>query len=242
VDRRTPRSRPCSRQILKRVTADAARSGIHLHLGHRDRVLSCSPKTDKPAPASGRQPRQACYDLRTMLHTTRWSNEIVSAMERTRWDVYSFDHEAATGIPKPISTYRTVVSMFVTVGVLPVMVGEIARKHGLFAIVECQNHRRSHRQRRPSTTCRWADESGANLFAAADDPRECGLTTLGYQFIAGVLRHAHAICAVIAPTVNTQTAGQAGQACPASRGLGVRLLRRQRPHEHASHPKGGGRD
>ena len=31
----------------------------------------------------------------------------------------------------------------------------------------------------------------------------CGLSQLGYQFIAGILRHAKAICAVIAPTVNS---------------------------------------
>jgi glutamine synthetase len=41
------------------------------------------------------------------------------------------------------------------------------------------------------------------LFAEPDDPRGCGLSKLGYQFIAGVLKHAAAICAVIAPTVNS---------------------------------------
>jgi glutamine synthetase len=48
-----------------------------------------------------------------------------------------------------------------------------------------------------------ADTAGVNLFADPDDPRGCGLSNLGYQFIAGVLRHASAICAVIAPTVNS---------------------------------------
>jgi glutamine synthetase len=48
-----------------------------------------------------------------------------------------------------------------------------------------------------------ADTAGVNLFADTDDPRGCGLSNLGYQFIAGVLRHASAICAVIAPTVNS---------------------------------------
>jgi glutamine synthetase len=45
--------------------------------------------------------------------------------------------------------------------------------------------------------------TGENLFASGDDPRGCGLSKLGYQFIAGVLKHAHAICAVAAPTVNS---------------------------------------
>ncbi len=38
---------------------------------------------------------------------------------------------------------------------------------------------------------------GKNLFEEADDPRGCGLSKLGYQFIAGILRHAPAICATI---------------------------------------------
>ncbi len=37
----------------------------------------------------------------------------------------------------------------------------------------------------------------------AADPRGCGLSILGYQFLAGVLKHLPAICAVVAPTVNS---------------------------------------
>lgn len=48
-------------------------------------------------------------------------------------------------------------------------------------------------------------ETGKNLFACdpKDDPRGLGLTELGYHFIAGVLKHGRALCAVLAPTVNS---------------------------------------
>lgn len=46
-------------------------------------------------------------------------------------------------------------------------------------------------------------QTGENLFASSDDSRGCGLSKLGYQFISGILKHAPAICAVIAPTVNS---------------------------------------
>jgi glutamine synthetase len=85
---------------------------------------------------------------------------------------------------------------------LRMMVGEIARKHGLFASWMPKPF-----ADRTGSGAHYnmslADDSGMNLFAAVDDPRGCGLSTLGYQFIAGVLRHADAICAVIAPTVNS---------------------------------------
>ena len=45
--------------------------------------------------------------------------------------------------------------------------------------------------------------SGKNLFADADDPRGCGVSSLAYHFIAGILKHAPAICAVTASTVNS---------------------------------------
>jgi glutamine synthetase len=46
-------------------------------------------------------------------------------------------------------------------------------------------------------------ETGANLFADKQDPRGCGLSKLGYHFIAGVVRHLPAISAVVSPTVNS---------------------------------------
>ena len=46
-------------------------------------------------------------------------------------------------------------------------------------------------------------KTGKNMFDDPKDPRGCGLSKLGYQFIAGVLKHAKAISAVIAPTVNS---------------------------------------
>src|SRR5262249_58128781 len=44
---------------------------------------------------------------------------------------------------------------------------------------------------------------GRNLFAAEKDARANRISALGYKFIAGVLRHLPAICAVVAPTINS---------------------------------------
>jgi glutamine synthetase len=46
-------------------------------------------------------------------------------------------------------------------------------------------------------------ETGENLFDCEADANGLKLSKLGYQFVAGVLKHAHAISAVIAPTVNS---------------------------------------
>jgi len=137
-----------------------------------------------------------------MLHNYPVVDEIVSAMNELGWDVYSFDHEDGNGQFETDFAYTNVVSMADRLVFFRMMVGEIARKHGLFASWMPKPF-----ADRTGSGAHYnmslADAAGTNLFAAEGDPRGCGLSTLGYQFIAGVLRHADAICAVIAPTVNS---------------------------------------
>jgi glutamine synthetase len=46
------------------------------------------------------------------------------------------------------------------------------------------------------------DESGRNVFLDADDPRGLGQSALAYHFLGGLLAHAPALTALIAPTAN----------------------------------------
>jgi glutamine synthetase len=194
----------CSRQILKRVTADAATLGYTFNLGiETEFFLLTDDRVGTPAPASPDDVLdKPCYDLRGMLHNYPVVDEIVSAMNELGWDVYSFDHEDGNGQFETDFTYTDAVSMSDRLVFFRVMVGEIARKHGLFASWMPKPF-----ADRTGSGAHYnmslADTAGVNLFADPDDPRGCGLSTLGYQFIAGVLRHASAICAVIAPTVNS---------------------------------------
>lgn len=193
----------CSRQILKRVTADAATLGYTFNLGIETEFFLLSDQSGAPQPASADDNLdKPCYDLRGMLHNFGVVDDIVSAMNELGWDVYSFDHEDGNGQFETDFTYTNAVSMADRFVFFRMMVGEIARKHGLFASWMPKPF-----ADRTGSGAHYnmslADADGVNLFASTDDPRGCGLSTLGYQFIAGVLRHAPAICAVIAPTVNS---------------------------------------
>jgi glutamine synthetase len=192
----------CSRQILKRVTADAASMGYTFNLGIETEFFLLTDQS-KPAPASPDDNLdKPAYDLRGLLHNYAVIDEIVSAMNELGWDVYSFDHEDGNGQFETDFDYTNVVSMADRFVFFRMMVGEIARKHGLFA----SWMPKPFADRTGSGAhfnMSLADADGKNLFAAQGDPRRCGLSGLGYQFIAGVLRHAGAICAVIAPTVNS---------------------------------------
>ena len=193
----------CSRQILKRVTADAATLGYTFNLGIETEFFLLSDQSGAPQPASPDDNLdKPCYDLRGMLHNFGVVDDIVSAMNELGWDVYSFDHEDGNGQFETDFTYTNAVSMADRFVFFRMMVGEIARRHGLFASWMPKPF-----ADRTGSGAHYnmslADADGVNLFASTDDPRGCGLSRLGYQFIAGVLRHAPAICAVIAPTVNS---------------------------------------
>lgn len=194
----------CCRGILKKVLAEAASMGFTFNLGIETEFFILKEVDGKPAPVSDRDTlAKPCYDLQGLLDNYTWVTEIVEAMNSLGWDVYSFDHEDGNGQFETDFAYCDALKMADRFTFFRLMVKEIARKHGFFATFMPKpfaNRTGSGAHYNMSL----ADiNTGANLFYDSDDPRGCKLSKLGYQFIAGILKHAPAICAVIAPTVNS---------------------------------------
>jgi glutamine synthetase len=194
----------CCRGILKRVLAEAAEMGFVFNMGIETEFFILKEEDGKAVPISDRDTlAKPCYDLQGLLDNYEWVTEIVEAMNSLGWDVYSFDHEDGNGQFETDFTYCDALKMSDRLTFFKLMVKEIARKHGFFATFMPKpfaNRTGSGAHYNMSL----ADlKTGENLFANPEDPRRCNLSTLGYQFIAGILRHAPAICAVIAPTVNS---------------------------------------
>ena len=131
--------------------------------------------------------------------------ELVEAMNAMGWDVYSFDHEDANGQFETDFTYTDALGMADRLVFFRLMANEIARKHGAFASFmpkPSANRTGSGAHYNMSLADR---ETGRNLFdpANGEDTYGCGVTQMAYHFIAGVMKHAKAISAVIAPTVNS---------------------------------------
>jgi glutamine synthetase len=195
----------CSRNILKRAIRTATEMGFVFNLGIETEFflfretegggfspLGLSDPLDKPA-----------YDVRTMLACLPVVQEIVEAMNGLGWDVFSFDQEDAPGQFETDFKYADALTMADRFTFFRLMAHEIARKHGLFAsfMPKPYGHRTGSGAHYNMSL---ADiRSGTNVFEDRADTRGCGLSAIGYQFIAGVLRHAKAISAVIAPTVNS---------------------------------------
>ena len=195
----------CCRSILKTVLAEAAQMGFTFNLGiETEFFILKETATGEAMPVSDRDIlAKPCYDLQGLLDNYAWVTEIVEAMNKLGWDVYSFDHEDANGQFETDFGYCDALKMADRITFFRLMVKEIARKHGYFASFMPKpfaNRSGSGAHYNMSLADR---DTGENRFYQADDQRGCQLSQLGYQFIAGVLRHAPAICAVIAPTVNS---------------------------------------
>jgi glutamine synthetase len=143
-----------------------------------------------------------CYDLRGLLDNLDWLGELVQAMNGLGWGVYSFDHEDGNGQFETDFGYADCLTTADRVTFFRLMAREITRKHGLIASFMPKPFA-DRTGSGAHFNMSLADlQQGHNLFAPADGSA-AWVSEMGLQFMAGILRHAPAICAVMAPTVNS---------------------------------------
>jgi glutamine synthetase len=202
------RGRPfeaCSRTILSNVMAEAAKMGFVPQLGmEAEFFVFRDTEAGGFAPISQRKHlEKPAYDVVRLLDNMEWMGELVDAMNSLGWDVYSLDHEDGIGQFEIDFIYADMLTMADRFVFFRQMAHEIARKHGGFASFMPKPYG-DRAGSGAHYNMSFKDKStGRNLFFDPNDRRGCKLSKMGYQFIAGILRHMPAICAVIAPTVNS---------------------------------------
>ncbi|MEM6623280.1 MAG: type III glutamate--ammonia ligase [Pseudomonadota bacterium] len=194
----------CSRNILGRQVAKAAEMGFTMNLGMEAEFFVFRDAPGVPAPVSPlHHLEKPAYDTTRLLDNMHWLDELVDAMNTLGWDVYSFDHEDGIGQVEIDFAYADVRTMSDRFVLLRMMSNMIARKHGAYASFMPKPYG-DRTGSGAHFNMSLADRgTGENLFKSDDDPRGCGLSPLGYQFLAGILRHLPAIMAVVAPSVNS---------------------------------------
>lgn len=192
----------CCRTILKRVLGQAAAMGYRFNLGIETEFFIFKDTETGFGPVSDRDTLpKAAYAIPTVLDNYKILDTIVSAMNGLGWDVYSFDHEDAQGQFETDFSYCDALKMADRLTFFRLMVKELARAQGYFASFMPKPYANQTGSGAHYNMSLADLETGKNLFEDASDP--CGLSQLGYQFIAGVLKHAKAIVAVTCPTVNS---------------------------------------
>ena len=194
----------CSRNVLHRVRAEAAAMGYRFNLGIETEFFVLKRNgAGELVPYSERDTLdKPAYDVRGLLDNLPWLDELVQAMNGLGWGVYSFDHEDGPGQFETDFDYAEVLTMADRLTFFKLMAKEIAHRHGLIATFMPKpfGDRTGSGAHYNMSLADLA--SGENLFI---DPagKPAAVSRLAEHFIAGILRHAAAICAVIAPTVNS---------------------------------------
>ncbi len=194
----------CSRVVLQRAVDRAAALGFTFNMGIETEFYLVHSQDGAIAPANPRDVlEKAAYDIVDLLANMPFMDEAIGYMNALGWDVHSFDHEDSNSQFEFDFSYTDVMSMADRQTLFRMMMKELARRHGFeFTLMPKPYANRTGTGGHFNMSL--ADrETGENLFAAADDPRGCGVSLLAYQFIAGVLRHAPVLTALAAPTVNS---------------------------------------
>ena len=194
----------CSRNVLKRQVDRAAERGYTFNLGIETEFFLVQRGEHGITPANARDllPR-AAYDVAELLEALPILRELIGYMNELGWDVHSFDHEDANSQFEFDFSYTDALSMADRFTLWRLMTKLVARKHGVQATFMPKPYG-DRTGNGGHFNMSLADSStGANLFEAVEDRRGADVSALAYNFIAGVLAHAPAICAVACPTVNS---------------------------------------
>jgi glutamine synthetase len=143
-----------------------------------------------------------CYDYKGLSRNREMLERLVAALQAVGFDVYQIDHEDANGQFEINYTYSDALTTADRFVFFRMAAGEIAKELGLV----CTFMPKPFRNRTGSGMhmhLSIADESGANLFHDPKDKRGLGLSKLAYHFLGGLLAHAPALTALLAPSVNS---------------------------------------
>ncbi len=141
-----------------------------------------------------------CYDLRALHRNLDLMTTLLGYMQELGWRPYANDHEDANCQFEINWAYSDALTTADRHTFFKWMVRTVAEQHDLLATFMPKpfanltgNGAHVHLS--------LANERGANLFS--DSSADLGLSQLGRWFMGGVLRHARALSALVAPTVNS---------------------------------------
>ncbi|SEP19568.1 type III glutamate--ammonia ligase [Trujillonella endophytica] len=195
------------RVILKAAVARAAAAGYAPYAGAEvEYFLLRRDEHGRLVPADGDDTAaQPCYDARGVTRMYDHLVGISQAMNSLGWGNYANDHEDGNGQFEQNFEYADALTTADRVVTLRYLLNVMAAERGMIATFmpkpfadRTGSGLHLHLSLRDTAT-------GASVFPAGGDadPVGLGLSKTAYSFVAGILEHACALQAVIAPTVNS---------------------------------------
>ena len=196
-----------TRVALQMQLEEAAKLGFGMNLGIECEVYLLKQNEDGKLSVPDAEDKlgKSCYDVRGFTNSFEWLDKMATAIDSLGWDLYSFDHEDANGQFEFDFNYADAITTCDRLTFFRFMAKHYAREQGLLATMMPKPFADKTGNGAHFNMSLYDLKNGNNLFACdpKDDPNGIGLTPLGYHFIAGILKHGRALCAVFAPTVNS---------------------------------------
>ena len=192
----------CPRQVLRRATARLSERGWTLKTGiEPEFFLLQKSQAQARAVDADDQLHKPSYDLKSLPRQAALLHEISNGLQQCGLDVFQIDHEDAHGQYELNFAYDEALHSADHLMLFKLAAHAIAEKHGaLFSMMPkpFANQPGSGMHFHVSL---WSGhgEREQCLFASPSKP----LSDLAEHFIAGVLEHSAALCALAAPTVNS---------------------------------------
>lgn len=193
-----------TRHILKQQVARLAEKGWTLNSGTEPEFMLLNRMPDGTivcADASDALDKP-CYDYKGLFRSREFIEQLVDSLQKVGFDVYQVDHEDANGQFEVNYTYSDCLTSADRLVFFRMAASEIARQCGAV----CSFMPKPFSTRTGSGLhhhLSMASATSGNLFHDDGDRRELGLSQLAYHFMGGILAHAPALAALVAPSVNS---------------------------------------
>ncbi|KIZ41613.1 MULTISPECIES: type III glutamate--ammonia ligase [Rhodopseudomonas] len=186
------------RNLLKKLKAKAAESGLQLKSGVECEFFLISPDGMSVKDSADRQSKP-CYDQSALMRRFDVVSEISDAMLALGWRPYQTDHEDANGQFEMNWDYDDALVTADRHAFFKYMVKSVAEKHEMRATFMPKpfSHLTGNGCHIHVSLWKGADN------AFEDAAGELGVSALGYNFIGGIIHSADALAAILNPTVNS---------------------------------------
>jgi glutamine synthetase type III len=187
------------RRVLQRQIARASAMGLQFRSGVEAEFFLMDRERDAIADGQDRQSKP-CYDQLALMRNYPLISELLEGMETLEWGPYQADHEDANGQFELNWTFAEALVTADRHAFFRVMAASLAERHGVRVSFQPKPVAELTGNGAHLHASLW-DEQGRNVFH--DPEGEKGLSELAYQFLAGLLLHAPALCALTNPVASS---------------------------------------
>lgn len=194
----------CPRRLLRSQQQRAAQLGYQLRSGVEAEFFLLQAGGEAIADPADTQ-EKPCYDQLALMRRYGLIGPLLEAMEQLGWGPYQADHEDANGQFEINWTFSEALITADRHALFKVMVKSMAEAQGLRASFMPKPFAELTGNGCHTHLSLWgapgSARDGENLFA--DPSGELGLSPLAYHFLAGLIAHAPALCAITNPSLNS---------------------------------------